>query len=203
MDMKLSRWKRCYSAPTFKILNTSRQTQIHKVVIKGFENSYLYSLVLRQSLHLKVNSIPHLKSGGLGLHTSWLSPFQDKPPIMAAALLQAVDFWHGEIQPTYYMGLFFWYGEILTSSFSDMEKYNRPTTWGCFFGMERFWHLVWAHLMSCNFSLFSFLFLCTFSKCMVCLLIKFCRDSSNSTLKYNRLYIWSLTYNILEMILLL
>jgi hypothetical protein len=38
MDMKLSRWKRCYSAPT-NILNTSRQTQIHKVVKKGFENS--------------------------------------------------------------------------------------------------------------------------------------------------------------------
>jgi hypothetical protein len=38
------------------------------------------------------------------------------------------------------------------------------------FDMETFWHLIWTNLTSCKFHPFSFfLFLCTFSKSMVCL----------------------------------
>jgi hypothetical protein len=85
-------------------------------------------------------SIFHLKLRvAIGLVSFRLSPLQDMPLISTADLSQMVDFWHGEIQPTYYR-----------QSILDMEK---------------FWHLVWANLTSCNFPLF----LTTFSKSTVCL----------------------------------
>jgi hypothetical protein len=67
----------------------------------------------------------------VGLVTSWLPPLQDTSPIITANLLQVVGFLHGEIWPTYYKR--------------------------SIFDMERFWHLVWANLTSCKFSLFLFL----------------------------------------------
>jgi hypothetical protein len=81
------------------------------------------------------------------LATFWLPPLQDTPPITMTNLLQAVDFWHGKIQMTYYKRLAF--------------------------NMDKFWHVVWANLTSYKFSLFFFLFLCIFSKYTMCLLIKF------------------------------
>jgi hypothetical protein len=45
--------------------------------------------------------------------------------------------------------------------------------------MVSFRHLVWANLTSYKFSLFFFLFLCTFSKFMMSLWIKFCKVASN------------------------
>ncbi len=35
-----------------------------------------------------------------------------------------------------------------------MDKYSRPTTKQLIFDMDSFWHLVWAKLMFCKFSLF-------------------------------------------------
>ncbi len=85
------------------------------------------------------------------LAISGLPPLQDTPPITTTDLLHVVSFWHGKILLTYYMRLIF--------------------------DMKRFWHLVWIDLTSYNFSLFLFLFLCTFSKSMVCSFIRFCRVS--------------------------
>ncbi len=67
----------------------------------------------------------------IDLSTSWLPPLGNKPPITMVDLLQAIDFWHEKIQPTYYRQSIFY--------------------------MERFWHLPWANLTSCRFSFFLFL----------------------------------------------
>jgi hypothetical protein len=67
----------------------------------------------------------------ISLAIFWVSPFQDTPPITMANLLQAIDFWHGEIRPTYFKQ--------------------------SIFAMEIFWHLVLANLTSYKFSFFLFL----------------------------------------------
>jgi len=64
----------------------------------------------------------------VSLATFQLPPLQDTPPISTTDLFQVVGFLYGKIWPTYYKRLVF-----------DMDK---------------FWHLVWANLMSCIFSLF-------------------------------------------------
>jgi hypothetical protein len=62
----------------------------------------------------------------------WLLNFPwQLPPISMTNLLQAVDFWYGKIQLTYYKR--------------------------SIFDMERFWQVVWANLTSCIFSPFFFL----------------------------------------------
>jgi len=66
----------------------------------------------------------------INLAISWLPPLQDTPLIVTVNLLQMVNFWLGEIQPTFYRRLVF--------------------------DMERFWHLVWANFTSCKFSLSPF-----------------------------------------------
>jgi len=38
----------------------------------------------------------------VGLVTSWLSFLYDTPPNITIDLLQAIDFWYGEIHPTHY-----------------------------------------------------------------------------------------------------
>ncbi len=53
------------------------------------------------------------------------------PCLQDTSLISTVDFWYGIIWPTYY------------------KQSN--------FDMNRFWHLVWANLMSCKFSFFFFL----------------------------------------------
>jgi hypothetical protein len=67
----------------------------------------------------------------VGLVTSWFPPFQNTPSISTTNLLQVTDFWY-ETNMT----------ELLQASIFDMD---------------RFWHLVWANLTSCKFSLFFFL----------------------------------------------
>ncbi len=66
----------------------------------------------------------------IDLPISRLPPLQDTPPIIMVDLLQMINFWHGGMQPPYYMRLVF--------------------------NMERFWHLVWANFTSYKFSLFPF-----------------------------------------------
>ncbi len=58
----------------------------------------------------------------------------------------AIDFLHEKKRPTYYKQSMFY--------------------------MERFWHLTWAKLASCRFSVSFFLFLCTFSKSPTCFINK-------------------------------
>jgi len=70
----------------------------------------------------------------VGLTTFWLPPLQDTPSITTNNLLHVVDFWHGQIWLTYCRQL------VLD--------------------MERFWHLFWGNLTSCNYSFF--LLVCTF-----------------------------------------
>ncbi len=85
--------------------------------------------------------------------SSWHTP----PPITMADLLQAVDFWHGEIWSTYYRWSifemkFFWHlvwANLMLCNFSLFPFKKIPLYISKFF-----WHLVWANLMSCNFSLF-------------------------------------------------
>ncbi len=69
----------------------------------------------------------------VGLTTSWLPPLHDISPIFTIDLLKGADFWYGKIRPTYYKRLIFY--------------------------MDRFWHLVWANLTSCKFSLLCFFIL--------------------------------------------
>jgi hypothetical protein len=66
----------------------------------------------------------------ISLVISQLPPLHDTPAITMANLLQAINFWHGKIWPTYY---------------------RQPIL-----DMERFWHLFWTNLTSWNFSLFFF-----------------------------------------------
>ncbi len=76
--------------------------------------------------HITKNaSILHLKLGNY--YKPNLPALQNTPPITTADLLQVVNFWHGEIQLTY-------------------------SKWSIF-DLEKFWHLVWTHLMSCKFSI--------------------------------------------------
>jgi hypothetical protein len=66
----------------------------------------------------------------VSLATSRLSPLQDTPLVTMIDLMQAFNFWHREIWSTH-------------SKWSD-------------FDMKRFWHLIWANLTSCKFSLILF-----------------------------------------------
>jgi membrane glycosyltransferase len=87
-----------------------------------------------------------------GIAASQLSPFQDTPPMTTAYLLEAIDFWY-----------------------EKMKKIRMTYDWGLIFDMERFWHLVWANLMSCKFSLSLFLIPLYIFQASMSSKIMFCR----------------------------
>jgi hypothetical protein len=111
---------------------------------------FLYQKISLTLQIMQVSSIFN-RTITIGLMISWLPPLQDTPPITMADLLQAIDFWHGEIWLTYCRRL------VLD--------------------MERFWHLFWGNLTSCNFSFF--LLLCTFTYCTTCFFNKALHDLIN------------------------